>query len=74
MPRYDLVRKDGKLIAGLLADGPPSQHELQAVTAILPIRGLYGWPGLGQILRNHWAKRHGAVFDPSWLVTRSDSD
>lgn len=74
MPRYDLVLADGKLIRNLQAEAPPTHHEARAVAALLPLRGLYRLPGLGLILRNHWAKRQGAIFDPTWLDGTTDVD
>ncbi len=68
---FDLVRTDGRLVLGVQADQPPDAYDGVAVVAVLSLGRLYRLPWLGPILRNHWAKRRGAIFDPSWFAAFS---
>lgn len=58
--RYDLILDDGQYCINCLVVGWPKVWRSKLVADALLIRGVYGLPWLGALLRNFWAKRRGA--------------
>jgi len=60
---YDLVLENGIHVLGApLAESPlGGRFRGKSVVHALCLRGPYRLPFLGTLLRNFWAKRHGAI-------------
>ena len=60
-PRYDLVLENGGYHTGVSMDPGIAVWRGKRVKHLLHLRGPYRLPLVGVLLRNHWAKRHGAI-------------
>ena len=62
-PVYDLILEDGSFLCLVPIEGNPLDVlvEGRSVRHARAVRGVYRWPYLGLMLRNHWGKRHGAI-------------
>ncbi len=63
MQHYDLVLENGIHVLGVALTHSPagSHYRGKRVIHILRLQGPYRLPYFGTLLRNFWAKRHGAI-------------
>jgi len=61
--RFDLILENGHYLPDVCCVGGPADKRWpgRRVVRALRLRGLLRCPLLGILLRNHWAKRHGAL-------------
>jgi len=64
--RFDLICEDGTYYTSVSSEGPPVEYRNRVVVHYLHVKGVLRLPLLGLMMRNFWAKKNGANFDPDW--------